>query len=258
MAGSFELAPEPTHMKNIVFLTFTSLFVLARPGLPQGALKLSGWYVGGGQQSSFNPNSSSWSFSTSYEYYRFFPDGKVFWGWTPPKNKTMDAFDRQADINSVGNYGAYIIQNGHIIMKWGRTARAPENWPFTRAADYITMAGTTYYRIQPCDGSKLSGTWGVSSFTATGQGNAVQGSTTFVFTPDGHFQRKRFTGSVNRGSSVAGMTSNSAAAAGMYEISGNTLTLTFSDGTREEHSFYRFPHEETKLLVVDGAFLMSR
>jgi hypothetical protein len=194
---------------------------------------LSGWYVGGENSTSFNPNTGNWSFGASYSYYRFFPDGRVYWGWTLPKNETMDAFDRSPDPGQVGNWGTYTISGGRIRMVWKNTARSPENWPFTREAGAITMAGTTYYRIAPCDGLRLSGTWGTSSFAATGRGNGVSGSRTIMFTPDGQFRRQGFTGSVNAGSAVAGTTSQYSSGAGTYRITGNTLELTFSGGYRE-------------------------
>jgi hypothetical protein len=219
---------------------------------------LSGWFVGGENSSSFNPNTGYWSSGASYSYYRFFPDGRVFWGWTLPQGGTMDAFDRAPDPSKVGNYGRYTISGNRIRMVWAYKARPPENWPFSRDQDSITMAGTTYYRIAPCDNVRLTGTWGTSSFAATGRGNGVSGSRTITFTPDGQFRSNAFTGSVNAGPVAAGTTSRSSSGSGNYQVVGNTLELTYADGKREQHSFYRYPHEESKLIVIDGAMYLLR
>lgn len=241
-------------------LRFTKGGGSAKPDVVAGPTGggLSGWYVGSENSTSFNPNSGYWSSGSSFNYYRFFPDGRVFWGWTLPQGETMDAFDRAPDPSKVGNNGKYTISGGRIRLVWAKTVRRPENWLFSRDGDSITMAGTTYYRIAACDGVRLTGTWQTSSFAATGRGNGVSGSRSITFTADGQFRSQAFTGSVNAGSAAAGTTSRSSSGSGSYRVTGNTLELTYANGRNEEHSFYRYPHEESKLMAIDGAMYMPR
>jgi hypothetical protein len=89
------------------------------------------------------------------------------------------------------------------------------------------MAGTTYYRIAACDNLRMSGSWS-SNLTS---------SRTITFTPDGTFRQKGVSGN---------------GPGGTYRISGNTIELTYANGHREERSFYRFPHEENKLIIIDS------
>jgi hypothetical protein len=189
---------------------------------------LSGWYTGGADSASFNPNSGKWSTGAKYSYYRFFPDGRVYWGWTLPEGMTMDAFDRAPDPAKVGNSGTYTIRDGRIHMIWAKTARSPEHWPFTQSNGLITMAGTEYYRIAPCDNLHMSGSWTSKALSTR----------TITFTPQGTFQQHGVSPGGERGS---------------YRLHGNTLELTFANGSREEHSFFRFPREENSLIIIDSA-----
>jgi len=219
---------------------------------------LSGWYVGSESSNSFNPNSGNWNFAASYSYYRFFPDGRVYWGWTLPKGMTMDAFDRAPDPNRMGNHGTYTISGGRIHLVWAIKARSPENWPFSRDRNSITMAGTAYYPIASSDNLRLAGTFGNSSYTTTSKGSGVSGSHSISFTSDGQFRAQGFTGSVNAGPVAAGTTSSTSSGTGTYRITGKTLELTYSGGRREEHSFYRYPMEDNKLIVIDGGMYLRR
>ncbi len=236
-------------MKTLQILLLASIGVQA-----QG---LSGWYVGQEGSTSFNPNSQVWSTTGSSSYYRFLPDGRVYWGWTLPKGVTMDDFDRKPDTSRVGNYGAYIIRGSRIMIKWAHD-RSPDNLTFSRGQGYIAMGGTNYYAIAPCNNLRMSGTWGTSSYTITGKGNGVSGSNTIVFTPDGQFRSQGFVGSVNQGPSGVGTTSQTSAGVGTYRIAGNTLELTFAGGKREMHSFFLYPQEEQRLIVIDGAKYLNR
>ncbi len=232
-----------------------TLLILATAALaPAEATALSGWYVGGSNSTSFNPNTGNWSSGVTWEYYRFFPDGRVYWGWKLPKNITMDAFDRSPSPAEAGNYGTYTITGGRIHLVWRVTVRSPENWPFTEGRGWITMAGTNYYQIASCNGLQLSGFWGTSSYAAVGRGGGVAGSRGIAFTPDGRFEQRGFVGF--RGSNA--LTSRNTAGAGTYRITGNTLELSYSNGRREQLSFYLFPKEEKKLIVIDGAMYMRR
>ena len=45
---------------------------------------------------------------------------------------------------------------------------------------------------------------------------------------------------------------------GTYRIANNILELTYADGRREQHFFFRYPGEETQIICINGANYLRR
>lgn len=134
-----------------------------------------------------------------------------------------------------------------------------EDPTFSRSADQIVIAGTTYRRIPPVPGP-IEGTWsasfGQSGTLATGS-TSFYSARTLTLTRDGRFTRTGsygFSSSNTTGDSTTGVTGGARrpGETGRYAISGYTLTLTTDDGRTETSSLFAPDPGSDGLLVING------
>ena len=138
------------------------------------ATALSGWYVIGSNSPSFHPNTGNWSSGVSWEHYRFFPYGCVYWD----RKLAQEPYDGR--IRPIAESEAVIM--GPILWRtgayiWSESVRASRRIGHVIVGrGGITMAGTNYYQNAPCNGYQLSGLRGNASYTAVGCAKSVVGS----------------------------------------------------------------------------------
>jgi hypothetical protein len=103
------------------------------------------------------------------------------------------------------------------------------------------------------------GVYKFSSVSSTGGGASGQifvGSGADVdlyFDGKGHFTRNAKSATMVSGGNTGGGVSNDNKSSGSYSIREGQLTLTFSDGKREKHSFFCRPGEKPLMAVINGS-----
>lgn len=218
---------------------------------------LSGLYVAEKSYSQFNPVTGFYDYIIRRYYYLFYPDGRVYAGLP---SGGLDAFDfAQAQQNSPANAGQYSVGDGQIQFQWSDGSSGGP-YAITDNGSNLHIGSLTYYQVQPDDGLQLDGTYTSSSFVNTsggGQESGVSGNTTIVFSPDGQFNAQNFVGYAGSGSAAGGTASLQGTGSGMYSLSGNTLTLSYSDGSSARFTFFVYPGSENGahpgLILIDGA-----
>jgi hypothetical protein len=177
--------------------------------------------------------------------YTFTPDG-----WFTDDDPTYPAIDCSRTLPSgAPRCSAYQLSPGRIKMQdepgtWGQAA-----WESLKiTATELDIGGTSYPRIAPLTGVKLSGVYttqsGSSSGSITGVLTTIVTEGTYVFQADGTFKAASSLFSrIGIGPSIGGggvmgasSNNNNQSSTGRYRIDGNWLVLTTSDG-REARVF---------------------
>ena len=129
--------------------------------------------------------------------------------------------------------GTYSVSGNRITFHWHGSAVVPI--PFAHSRGTLTIAGDTYYPIVPANNLRLEGAFHNASRINTGRSVAatMAAQPRLTFGSDGRFQ----------GANLAGT----------YQISGYSILLAYGNGRRERLTFYRYPGQESKTIVIDGA-----
>ena len=90
----------------------------------------------------------------------------------------------------------------------------------------------------------------------------MSGEHKIAFNRNGQFAQQDFVGYVGSGSSANSSTSSRRSGSGTYRILGNTLELNYSDGRREQYSFFVYPENVKEarpgLIVINGTSYLLR
>jgi hypothetical protein len=199
---------------------------------PGGAGGLEGFYA------SWRPDTSGMGLCTGgicWDYFYFFPNGYVY---TEKPEGLLESIDcTRTQPNGAPLCDTYTLQGSTIYFSDG------EAKSFAQTADGLEIDGNTYSRIPRFDGLLLNGVFEASSFTSTGQGGvAIQ--KTITFSPDSTFTRQGFAGG-SYSSGGTGVTATSEGSdSGTYQIQGNAITFTYSDGQVSSDFFFVIPGED--------------
>jgi hypothetical protein len=169
----------------------------------------------------------------------FRPDGTF--------NSSLNSADWQTSVS-----GHYTISKGEVTLKYTKSSSVYGITKYGSLSNYAHELFKLQGNIIPP---------GYYSFiSAMGGGGAAYG-TTYVgalstqglnFDGKGHFSNSRYSGSVVAGENVGGGSSSSRDGSGTYKINKGVLTLTYTDGHTELHSFFCDMGGKTRMAVVDG------
>jgi len=169
----------------------------------------------------------------------FRPDGTF--------NASLNRADWQTNVS-----GRYTINKGEVTLKYTKSSSVYTITKYGSLSNYSHELFKLQGNIIP---------EGYYSFiSAMGGGGAAYG-TTYVgalstqglnFDGKGHFSNSRYSGSVVAGENVGGGSSSSRDGSGTYKINKGVLTLTYTDGHTELHSFFCDMGGKTRMAVVDG------
>ncbi|WP_114939509.1 hypothetical protein [Mucilaginibacter endophyticus] len=169
----------------------------------------------------------------------FRPDGTF--------NDLLNRADWQTNVS-----GRYTVSKGEVTLKYTKSSSVYTITKYGSLSNYAHELFKLQGNIIP---------EGYYSFiSAMGGGGAAYG-TTYVgalstqglnFDGKGHFSNSRYSGSVVAGENVGGGSSSSKDGSGTYKINKGVLTLAYTDGHIELHSFFCDMGGKTRMAVVDG------
>ncbi|UOE49298.1 hypothetical protein MTO98_33430 [Mucilaginibacter sp. SMC90] len=169
----------------------------------------------------------------------FRPDGTF--------NDVLNRADWQTNVS-----GKYTVNNNEVNLKYTKSSSVYTITKYGSLSNYAHELFKLQGNVIPA---------GYYSFiSAMGGGGAAYG-TTYVgalstqglnFDGQGHFSNSRYSGSVVAGENVGGGSSSSKDGRGTYKINKGVLTLTYTDGHTELHSFFCDMGGKTRMAVVDG------
>jgi hypothetical protein len=131
--------------------------------------------------------------------------------------------------------------------------------------DGETLSGGTYFLVKLQENNSIpAGRYHFISAVSSGvasPGTAYAGATSSAdlwFDGKGNFSRNASSSSQFGGSAVAGGSTHSSSGDGNYAIKDGLLTLTYTDGRIETHSFFSSgPSEKTTMAAVDGKIFFT-
>lgn len=173
---------------------------------------------------------SGGGFKQIEQFFRFFPDGRVYLGvgWNP------DAIDAaQAQALDPSNCGAYGIEGGKLNIQFGGDALEWKPLDFEQvSADRWKLNGVHTFRAEKFPkGTRLEGTWVSMNAASFGSGPLddvnLANASRFIFRRDGTYEYRR---SQTVGVADGTHGSNLNGHDGRYEIEGNHLTMRHKDG----------------------------
>jgi hypothetical protein len=137
----------------------------------------------------------------------------------------LDGFDfNQALRDSTAYCGRYSVERGQIVLMWADGSREIAN----REGAALRIEKDTYVHVSKCDGLTLEGTY---------RREGADLAQYFIrFTGDGRFVEN---GMLN----LVAYSGDQRPGRGVYHISNNTLTLSYSDGRSVRRSFYVMPDD---------------
>jgi hypothetical protein len=205
------------------------------------------------------------------EFWLILPGGRVYFGMPPgdPGDLDWDAVRREYPEK----IAACSVTGGQYRFTW---RKKPITLPrginrMDLGRTFANQVGTTVFkRVVPVQNLRLTGIYARRSFADTSsalQSGGVSGETKFGFNEKGQFVVTNFVAysAASKLDPVPGVSSalptgpisvltrENNARYGTYRIGGNTLELTYSDGTRERLFFFRYPDEEETVICIDGA-----
>jgi hypothetical protein len=200
--------------------------------LPRGKGKFSGVYRAVG---------ATEAHTIGWRYVAFFPDGRFVEGFPPA---VMDQLDEDAEIarNPVG-WGTYRMAGAWGEITFAKTDPSDTEalvWKIKEYEDRLLVDGDAYYRLEPCNGLKLEGTFRREDYRTTP--TAAQGIT---FAPDGRFVDEgafQAAGVLVRSPSGSGDDfDDGVPGRGAYRIANYTIELRYSDGRVKRTSLFMEP-----------------
>ena len=227
---------------------------------------LKGLYVGTESYQQLNFRTNLYDYIVRQQYYLFAPGGKVYFGLPKTNIRNIDlAFNE--DPNKCGEY--FLQGNQLQLTRHFQGETKAQNLTLSKVKDGFTLGKTRFYPINPSpNGLKLNGFYLFKSFTNISDGvsggitGSVNGERAIAFDLNGNFVANNFVGLNASGSSAAITSSSKGSKEGKYQINGNTLTLTYSNGQQEELSFFIYPENEQEsrpgVIVIGGVSYLLR
>jgi hypothetical protein len=221
---------------------------------------ISGLFVGTISRQQFNPNTKFYDYIVRQQYYLFGPSGKVYFGL--PNGNIRDI--SQACQQDPSNCGEYLLSGSQLQLF--KPSQQPQTFNLTKTNNGFKLGNTRFYPINSFDGLRLSGTYSFRSFTnlsggAGGVSGGVSGERTISFNSSGQFVANNFVGFSGSGGVAGAASSTSASGQGQYQITGNTITLSYSNGRQESFVFFVYPENEgerPELIVIGGVSYLLR
>jgi len=222
---------------------------------------ISGLFVGTISRQQFNPNTKFYDYVVRQQYYLFGPGGKVYFGLPNSNIRNID----QACQQDPANCGEYLLSGSQLQLF--RQGQQPQSFNLTKTNNGFKLGNTRFYPVNSFDGLRLSGTYSFRSFTnlsggAGGVSGGVSGERTIAFSSDGRFVANNFVGFAASGGVVGAASSTTSSGQGQYQINGNTITLSYSNGKEEQFIFFVYPENEQEakpgLIVIGGVSYLLR
>jgi len=214
---------------------------------------INGLFVGTISRQQFNPATKFYDYIVRQQYYLFGPGGKVYFGL--PSGNIRDI--SQACQQDPSNCGEYQLSGSQLqLFRQGQQA---QSFNLIKTNNGFKLGNTRFYPINTFDGLRLSGTYSFRSFTnlsgAGGVSGSVSGERTISFNSNGQFVANNFVGFAASGGVAGAASSTNASGQGQYQITGNTITLSYSNGRQESFVFFVYPENEGERpqLIVIGA-----
>jgi hypothetical protein len=147
-----------------------------------------------------------------------------------------------------------------------RQGQQTQTFNLTKTDNGFKLANTNFYRVNSFKNLKLNGTYAFRSFVnlsgAGGVNGGVSGEQSITFNSDGRFSANNFVGFSGSGGVGGAASTTTSSGQGRYEINENTLSLIYSNGQREQFSFFIYPENEQQskpeLIVIGGVAYLFR
>jgi hypothetical protein len=191
-----------------------------------------GWSINGNGSLNYGTTSGN-SVGKDLYFLVLFDDEMAYW-WSFLPSKGLFQFDRTNQ--SFGLYPYKFSANKGSVLTSGK------EYSFSANGKELVVGGENYHPLPPVDGLTLDGKWYRADFDKEVK-NGTYSFGYLTLKKDGHF-------------SDDGMMegwANFKPGSGTYEIRDFTLLLNYSDGRKEQLSFYSLQSP-----VTDQAFLSSR
>jgi len=194
----------------------------SRPALPApSGSGLSGLYM-------TLKNKGGLNYGVSKDFMVFFPNGSVFWHL--PEEGLLDFDVARSQREDANFWGAYEMRGENLHIRWASGLE----YNGSRTADgNLAIGGYTYVaQSSGADGRTLSGTYRASNL-------ASDPSKDVTFYPDGRFDDRgvRYVvGAIDLAYGRAKVPPG--AGGGRYRIARNSIVFEYTDGRREQLSFY--------------------
>ena len=151
-------------------------------------------------------------------------------------------------------------------MQLFRPNQQAQNFNLEKSGNSFKLGNTRFYPINTFDGLRLSGTYSFRAFTnlsggAGGVSGGVSGERTISFNSNGQFVANNFVGFAASGGVAQAASSTTSSGQGSYQIIGNTITLSYSNGRKESFVFFVYPENEgerPELIVIGGVNYLLR
>ena len=222
---------------------------------------ISGLFVGTISRQQFNPSTKFYDYIIRQQYYLFGPGGKVYFGLPNGNIRDID----QACQQDPANCGEYQLSGSQLQLF--RQGQQPQSFNLTKTNNGFKLGNTRFYPINSFDGLRLSGTYSFRSFSnlsggAGGVSGGVSGERTISFNSNGQFVANNFVGFSGSGGVAQAASSTTSSGQGQYQINGNTITLSYSNGREESFIFFVYPENEQEarpgLIVIGGVSYLLR
>ena len=168
------------------------------------------------------------SYGVSKDYMVFFPNGRVF--WKLPEEGLLDFDVARYEREMPEFWGQFQVKGDSIHIKW---AGGLEYNGRRKSDGKLEINGTTYVSLTSgADGRTLSGTY-------RPQYSGSNPSSDVTFYPDGRFDDRGVRVVVGQLDLMYGRPKvPTHAGSGHYRISRNSIVFEYTDGRREQLSFY--------------------
>jgi hypothetical protein len=148
-----------------------------------------------------------------------------------------------------------------------RQGQQPQSFNLIKTNNGFKLGNNRFYPINTFDGLRLDGTYSFRSFTnlsggAGGVSGGVSCERTISFNSNGQFVANNFVGFSGSGGVSGAASSTTSSGQGRYQITGNTITLAYSNGKQEQFVFFVYPENEQdtrpSLIVIGGVSYLLR
>jgi len=222
---------------------------------------INGLFVGTISRQQFNPSTKFYDYIVRQQYYLFAPNGKVYFGLPNGDIRNIN----QACQGDPDNCGEYLLSGSQLqLFRQGQQA---QSFNLTKTNNGFKLGNNRFYPINTFDGLKLDGSYSFRSFAnlsggAGGVSGGVSGERTISFNSNGQFVANNFVGFAASGGVAGAASSTTASGQGRYQITGNTITLAYSNGKQEQFVFFVYPENEQDakpgLIVIGGVSYLLR
>ncbi|HTI72998.1 MAG TPA: hypothetical protein VMF06_23695 [Candidatus Limnocylindria bacterium] len=181
--------------------------------------------------------------SFSYQYYWFRPDGNIYFGVPPGGLAKPGNFGPilERDPKNCGHYG---VSGGKLNLQ--RNGEKPATFDFsTEGGDAVLhFNGPALVRVgQFKEKQSLEANYEGGN-SAAGGGVFVSASGNFHFHADGTFDSGSVVSFDSKGDKSAASGGSTQSNQGQYQLGGNTLQLTYSDGKSVSFTVFPYPDKE--------------